>query len=147
MMLAMEDFEQIVSALQPPIQEPATSKPDSDVPAEERRHAVRVDVAATIQGWVVEKGKLGEGFSASVQNISLVGMELLPSISLAPGREVILALPKLGATPLYICGLANRRTTGAGGQVRCGIEFSSMAPDAAIETIKRRPVTSCPANS
>ncbi len=145
MKLAHTDFDDVVAGMQSPIQEPSSApgnRPPQARPDADRRNAARMTVASNVQAWLVEHGKLGQSFTAFAQNVSLVGLELIPSISIAPGQEMIVALPRLGTSPLLVSAITARCSTGAQGRMRCGLEFSGVAPESVSRAIFARGRTS-----
>jgi hypothetical protein len=151
MKLAHTDFDDVVAAMQSPVQEPSIANNNRGAgaagagPDAERRNAVRMTVASNVQAWIVEHGKLGQAFTAFAQNVSLVGLELIPSISIAPGQEMIVALPRLGTSPLLVSAITARCSTGAQGRMRCGLEFSGVAPESVSRAIFARGRSNSPA--
>jgi hypothetical protein len=101
----------------------------------ERRHAARMDVSASVQGWFVQPGKVGPAFTALAANISLVGIELMSGSSMPPGQELIISLPRLSGGPLIWCAVVARCTPSARGGMRYGVEFCGPAPAQAVKAI------------
>jgi hypothetical protein len=132
MRLMQSDFDDVVAAMEPSMASAGNSAPGGI----ERRHAVRVAVSGNISAWIVERGKLSP-FVASVQNISLVGLQMISQCPLAPGRELILVLPRRSGPPLHYCAVVSR----CAGQSRthCGLEFCGPAPQEAVQAIQSRP--------
>jgi len=133
MRLIQTDFDDVIAAMDPAIE--SATRSSGGPGGVERRHSVRVAVSANVSAWLVERGKLSP-VSASVQNISLVGMQVISACPLAPGRELIVALPRRSGPPLYYCAVVSR----CAGQnhTLCGLEFSGAAPRQAIQVIQSR---------
>src|SRR4051812_25526481 len=97
MKLPLREFADVVQAMKGPGESGAGS---------EKRKAARMTGSAKLTAFLIEGGKVGRSYSILTRDISISGVGVLQSITLQPGQEVILALPRTPQPPLFVTCVA-----------------------------------------